>query len=148
MIIVLMVALLVMLLSLAIACLYRCIHYSRTYKPKSDTLVKEVDKFPRPRNAHEIFLRDPINPALHNTWTYCHASYTYMNDDGTIDSRHSNNPWVNEHWIMYVKRYSGVYKYVFYKEKDLRRFVEDLDDYGIEIVENNFTFPELDNRNL
>ena len=152
---VIVVTLLVLLFLLAIIYLYRCIHYSRTYKPKSDmtvgtrsnAVVEEVNTFPRPRNAHVVFIRDPINPALHNTWTYCPASYRYMNNDGTIDSRHSNNPWVNEHWILYVNRY-GIYKYIFYKEKDLRRFVEDLDDYGIDIVENDFEFPELNNRNL
>lgn len=155
---ILLMILLVALLLLSMICLYRCLHYSRTYKPKSDitvgtrsnAVVKEVDTFPRPHNAHGIFLRDPINPALHDTWTYCPAGYKYVNDNDKPDSRHLDNPWVNEHWIMYVKRYSGVYKYVFYKEKDLRYFVEDLADYGIEIVENDldFEFPELNNRNL
>lgn len=138
---VLLVALLVMLIVLAIICLCRCIHYSRTYRPKSDT-------FPCPHNAHGVFIRDPINPALHNTWTYCPASYTYMNENGTIDSRHSNNPWIDEHWIIYVHRHSGIYRYIFYNEVNFRCFVDDLADYGIDVVENNFDFPETSNRNL
>lgn len=142
---VLFVALLVLLIVLAIICLCRYIHYSRTH---SNTVTKKVNTFPRPRNAHGVFIRNPINPALHNTWTYCPASYTYMNEDGTIDSRYSNNPWINEHWIIYTYRHSGVYKYIFYNETDFRCFVDDLADYGIDIVENCSDFPETSNRNL
>ena len=71
-----------------------------------------------------------------------------MNEDGTIDSRHSNNPWINEHWIVYTYKYSRIYKYIFYNETDFRCFVDDLADCGINIVENDFDFPETSNRNL
>lgn len=146
-IIVVITVLLVLLIALAIVCLNRCIHYSRTH---SNTVTKKVNTFPRPRNAHVVFIRDPINPALHNTWTYCPASYRYMNEDGTIDSRHYNNTWINEHWIIYVHRHSRIYKCIFYNETDFRCFVDDLADYGIDIVENcsDFAFPETSNRNL
>lgn len=142
---VLLVALLVLLIVLAIVCLNRCIHYSRTH---SNTVTKKVNTFPRPRNAHVVFIRDPINPALHNTWTYCPASYRYMNNDGNRDLRYSNNPWIDEHWIIYVHRHSGIYKCIFYNETDFRCFVDDLANYGIDIVENCSDFPETSNRNL
>lgn len=50
---VLFVALLVLLIVLAIICLCRYIHYSRTH---SNTVTKKVNTFPRPRNAHGVFI--------------------------------------------------------------------------------------------